>query len=739
MFPLFLTVCSLATTWATLCIPPAPTIELRDVPYTPPAPNTTFIPTSCESAQVFFGLLRVRKCAAAPSSTCCVTMTEKNTWFFPPNRPTPTLLAIESSTTTRFCAVSFDPRDRCSSTSATSPLPPVKVPTVIAWAGQSGQSVSEPFTHVPFGVAGDCRTGGASVCRPTSIFAARRLLWPTRWRGLPAPNTTNAAESRAPLCAPASTARWSTSRRAACAVGSLLVASQRPCPAVRRCAIRLPVAAAAQDRKAPPPTPSPPPLPACDVPPLNSQATYQCRRRALPPPPLCTTPAMTPTSLPYPGRTPTTVHSACPPVPPADMRTTPYPSSTNASQSCIAAGVTNGLALIRVRGGNVVQLFCAGGKEYLLLPNTIGFSNYGQLQMMYTFFCAIRIDPSTLLVDTGDLTFSNSEGFTTRQWAFDRVPFGFAGDCIRGVGPGTAKIDLRSTPFALDESSAWTPSGFLPVGNARVHTGRQIADITGDGDCGWITPGRTRVELDNSCSTYQWLVQLRIANDAEGLALPPCGIPPMDRNATGCFADRSVALPSTVVNCSMRAPTPAPPTPAPTLAPVPITSGDAVTTTITSNAESTTSVTGLVSMSDGSTTSITTDGSTTSSSSGGGTNQTNPCELIDNCKACLNRTLTAVVCSWCSNDANRAGYCRSGTTAVLCSVNFPTLHAIVCPVIPLMSTSASSAAESTDSSAVDATVDGSDTDFVVVSSGSHSSQGWFLRAVVLLIVVVARQ
>lgn len=723
MFPLFLTVCSLATTWATLCIPPAPTIELRDVPYTPPAPNTTFIPTSCESAQVFFGLLRVQVRGGSIVDVLCHD--RKEYLVLPTQTADANFACIDSSFTTRFCAVRFDPRsllvDVGDFTFAESEG------NSIAWAGQSGQSVSEPFTHVPYGVAGDCRTGHSPAnidLRGTPFAVADSMAW---FAG----NTTNAQVTRA-------TERPGTN-------GQVVDITAGDCGWIAPGALNtLPGGAAMCNlyqwqlqlkiAKASPPNP-----PACDVPPLNSQATYQCRRRALPPPPLCTTPAMTPTSLPYPGRTPTTVHSACPPVPPADMRTTPYPSSTNASQSCIAAGVTNGLALIRVRGGNVVQLFCAGGKEYLLLPNTIGFSNYGQLQMMYTFFCAIRIDPSTLLVDTGDLTFSNSEGFTTRQWAFDRVPFGFAGDCIRGVGPGTAKIDLRSTPFALDESSAWTPSGFLPVGNARVHTGRQIADITGDGDCGWITPGRTRVELDNSCSTYQWLVQLRIANDAEGLALPPCGIPPMDRNATGCFADRSVALPSTVVNCSMRAPTPAPPTPAPTLAPVPITSGDAVTTTITSNAESTTSVTGLVSMSDGSTTSITTDGSTTSSSSGGGTNQTNPCELIDNCKACLNRTLTAVVCSWCSNDANRAGYCRSGTTAVLCSVNFPTLHAIVCPVIPLMSTSASSAAESTDSSAVDATVDGSDTDFVVVSSGSHSSQGWFLRAVVLLIVVVARQ
>jgi hypothetical protein len=785
MFPLFLTVCCLATTtWATVCIPPAPTIELRDVPYTPPAPNTTFIPTSCASAQVHFGLLRVQVRGGAIVDVLCHD--QKEYLVLPTQTADANFACIDSSFTTRFCAVRFDPPsllvDVGDFTFAQSEG------NSIEWAGQSSPNV--PFTHVPFGVAGDCRTGRSPAnidLRGTPFAVADSMKWY-------AINTTNAQLTRAivregtngqVVDITAGDCAWITPGTLHTIPGSPAICN------FFQWQLQLKIA------KVSPPNP-----PACAVPPRNTAATYTCRNRALPPPPLCATPAMTPTSLPFPGRNSTTVHSACPPVPPADKRDTPYPSDTNAFESCVAAGVTNGLALIRVRGGNVVQLFCAGGNEYLLLPNTIGFSNYAQLQSIFTFFCAIRIDPSTLLVDTGDLTFSSSEGQATGAWGFwDRAAFGLPGQCSKGINSARAKIDLSSTPFAFDESSSWTVSGYMPLGSSWVHTGRQMADIVGDGDCGWNSPGPRRVELNRTCSTYQWLVQLRIANDIEGLALPPCGFPPMDQNATGCFADRNIALPSTVVNCSTRAPTPAPPTPAPTPAPptpaprpapltpastvttvqptpaptpapftpastlttvsptpapvppTPITSGVTEATTFASNVESTTIGSNVELTTIGSNVESTTIGSNVESTtigsnvesttigsnveSSGGTNPTNPCELIDNCKACLNRTLTAVACSWCNNDATNSGYCRSGTTAVLCSVNFPTLHAIVCPVIALTSRPSGT---QVDSLSVDATsLEDSDTSVIVVNSGTHISQGWFLGAVVLLIVVVVHQ
>jgi hypothetical protein len=197
--------------------------------------------------------------------------------------------------------------------------------------------------------------------------------------------------------------------------------------------------------------------------------------------------------------------------------------------------------VIRVRGGNVVQLFCANYREYLILPNSVGFANYGQLQTIFTFFCAIRLDPLTLFVDIGDLTFSSTEGAVAAWNSLDRVAFGFAGDCTV-VGVARAGIDLRSTPFAIDESARWMNGGYLPTGNWSVHTGRQVASIFGGGNCGWSTPGMDS-GVGNTCADYQWAIPLRIANDIEGLNLAACQIPPKSSQTTRCFASRVNPLP----------------------------------------------------------------------------------------------------------------------------------------------------------------------------------------------------
>lgn len=691
-----------------------------------------------------FGVLRVRVRGGAIVDVLCHHAKE---YIVLPAQSADSNFAAIESRTTRFCAVRFDPPTLLVDLADFSFA--ATEGANVTWSGQSS-----PFTHVPFGVAGDCRTGGARSAanvdlRGTPFAVADAMVW------VPAPNTTNLQITGATVRAGFNGQVVDITAGGLCgwiAPGHVydLPGGAAICSAYQW-QLQLKIAA-------PPPTPSPPPLPACDVPPRNTETPFQCsnRDRTLPPPPLCPTPPTPPSSLPFPGLTAATMHS-CPRVPAADMRTTPYPSNTpNVSVSCVAAGIANGLALIRVRGGNVVQLLCAGGREYLILPNAIGFSNYGQLQTIFTFFCAIRIDPRTLLVDTGDLTFSSTEGEVSSWNGYDRVGFGVAGDCNDNA-VGRAKIDLTSTPFVIDESATWKIAGYFPSGAATVQSGRKIVDIWGDGHCGYNVPGPNDWGLTNDCSGYQWTLPLRVGNGTDGITLPSCAVPQRDNFTTGCFTTRLSELPPIAV-CPTPAPTPAPPTPPPTPSPsttipvpttvastrncseiaecgacigattvcgwcahnrtdgagycqsrsltactpfytlatasCPVATTAAPLTTTVATTTTTTTVAGQTTLSTTPVLSTTTiAGQTTAATPLPTTTTTVPqsttampvvgaaCESYDACATCLNSAIATTGCAWCNrNTVGFPGYCRSSNSTALCSVNFPVLSAVTCPV-----------------------------------------------------------
>jgi hypothetical protein len=150
-----LLLCSLTSTRATLCTPPVPTLEQRDTPFTSPPPNTAFIATSCQSAQVRFGVLRVRVRGGAIVEVLCHHAKE---YIVLPAQSADSNFATIESRTTRFCAVRFDPPsllvDLADFSFAASEG------AEVTWSGQT-----LPFSHVPFAVAGDCRTGGCAVRR----------------------------------------------------------------------------------------------------------------------------------------------------------------------------------------------------------------------------------------------------------------------------------------------------------------------------------------------------------------------------------------------------------------------------------------------------------------------------------------------------------------------------------------------------------------------------------------------
>jgi hypothetical protein len=471
----FLVVCATTSTRATLCVPPAPTLLPSDVPLMTMPPNaTSYVASSCAAAEVRFGVLPIRVRGGHVVPLLCHASKE---YLVLPQQSADANVAALDTRLTHFCAIRLDPAtllvDVADFTFAESDGPGA------TWPGNTAQ-----HAQVPFGVAGDCR-GGAAVAHANVDLRGTPFAVVNAWF---AASGSSAAATFAAVRANSN--RQVVDIQAAAglsgACGWIAPGAVFDMPGgaavctVYQWQMQLQIARPPQQMPA---------LPPCDVP-MRASGTFQCRDRALPPPQVCPSPP-SPPSPPFPGRTNATVHVACPPLPPPDMRTTPYPSSTPAFASCNASGVGTGLAMIRVRGGNVVQLFCSRGREYLILPNTVGFSNYGQMQTIFTFFCAIRLDPVSLLVDVGDLTFSSTEGAVSNWNGYDRVAYGNAGDCTDDIG--RAKVDLRSTPFAIDESARWTLAGHYPQGDLSVHSGRQVADVSGDGFCGYHVPG----EVDN--------------------------------------------------------------------------------------------------------------------------------------------------------------------------------------------------------------------------------------------------
>jgi hypothetical protein len=515
-----------AASTANAYVQPAPTLEMRDTPLI--VANGTHVPQSCAAAEVRFGVLRVRVRGGAVVPVLCHMFKE---YLVLPQQAANANVAAIDSRQSHFCAVRFDPAsllvDVADFTFAKSD-----------GVGSTWTSNVAAFVHVPFGLGGECRGNNAITqanidLRGTPFAIADTTLWfasNTSFTGLARADVHSNRQivdiTVAGFCG------WLAPGAVSDLPGGTALCS------AYQWQLRLTIAN-------PPQTLAP--VPACDVPPRITNVNYQCRDRALPAPPLCPTPP-SPAPVTFPGRNNLTVHVACPPLPPPDMRAAPYPPDTVAFASCGAADVVNGLAMIRVRGGSVVQLYCAGGKEYLLLPNTVGFNNYGQIQTIFTFFCAIRLDPATLLVDVGDLTFSSTEGVVSTWNGIDRVGYGYAGDCSDDTGRG--KIDLRSTPFAIDESAKWILVGWYPKGNSTVHSGRQIADLSGDGTCGSIVPGAVDYGLTNDCSAYLWSLPLRIADNVESTALPACRAPLKNNLTTGCFSSRNIPLPP-ITLCEM--------------------------------------------------------------------------------------------------------------------------------------------------------------------------------------------
>ncbi len=150
--------------------------------------------------------------------------------------------------------------------------------------------------------------------------------------------------------------------------------------------------------------------------------------------------------------------------------------------------------------GNVVQVYCSDmdsdPKEYLSLEADTGLGNYSQYTAggespgtnVRTNYWRVRLLLDTMQVDISDQRFAYSSGNLTHgSTSVTSMPFAVAMDCLDfDSSAGTANIDLRDTPIAVDDT--FTQCGYNPGGAVLFSAENQVVEITGGGYCGWTQP-----------------------------------------------------------------------------------------------------------------------------------------------------------------------------------------------------------------------------------------------------------
>jgi len=133
-------------------------------------------------------------------------------------------------------------------------------------------------------------------------------------------------------------------------------------------------------------------------------------------------------------------------------------------------------------------------KEYLPLVNVQDGRNFSQYtasnprhQDVVTRFTRVRIDPTSLIVDIDDLTFSSSTGMVLHGGPVTSMPYAVAEGCAGpGVVDGVGNIDLVGTPFKVVDP--FCTKGANAAGKAVFSSNDQVVDLTGGGNCGWTGP-----------------------------------------------------------------------------------------------------------------------------------------------------------------------------------------------------------------------------------------------------------
>jgi hypothetical protein len=158
----------------------------------------------------------------------------------------------------------------------------------------------------------------------------------------------------------------------------------------------------------------------------------------------------------------------------------------------------DGQYVIFAKGDMPVVVYChdmaSNPREYITLRQTAPGANFSQYTAggaspgtnVRTSFTRLRFDPKLLVVDIGDLTFTESVGSLTHEGQkVTSMPYGAAMSC-NSATDGLGNVDLRGTPFAV--ANPFAVGGFNANGSATLTSGDQVVELKGRGFCGWITP-----------------------------------------------------------------------------------------------------------------------------------------------------------------------------------------------------------------------------------------------------------
>ncbi|GAA0321679.1 hypothetical protein NE235_18900 [Actinoallomurus spadix] len=148
--------------------------------------------------------------------------------------------------------------------------------------------------------------------------------------------------------------------------------------------------------------------------------------------------------------------------------------------------------------GNIFTAYChhmaTAPAEYIDLARTgqaVNFSQYtaggaSPGTSVRTAFTKVRVDPKSLTVDIGDLTFATSTGSLRHGGTtVTGMPYAVAMSCTAQPN-GVGNVDLQDTPFRVD--NAFAAGGFNASGSAAPSANGQVVNLHGGGYCGWVTP-----------------------------------------------------------------------------------------------------------------------------------------------------------------------------------------------------------------------------------------------------------
>ena len=116
----------------------------------------------------------------------------------------------------------------------------------------------------------------------------------------------------------------------------------------------------------------------------------------------------------------------------------------------------------------MVSLYCHSGREYLLLPQNGELANFATAGDTRPYYCALRFDPRTLLVDVADMTFTYTTESGSNWAAIAEMPYGATAGCPDLENYVAANINLDNTPFKVSDSMRWYAWGHLTQWNATI-------------------------------------------------------------------------------------------------------------------------------------------------------------------------------------------------------------------------------------------------------------------------------